>query len=581
VVDVRCSETLAYVAQVLRLPVTFVSHFMKAEMLSAKALGLPWPRSVFCTWLAARLITAGRFHARYIDPEPVDEVAEADAEMKASRKRIQGASLLAVARRYRVRYPFLGDKRAMRGRFMQMRADEPLSCVDAEYVAADAYTAAALYQPMLLDLTLHGLHYDYHQVELPAALVLIDIELRGIRVDRTRIALAADAARAAVASYEQRLAQYGLVKALSHNERVRVFRELGIIGLFRSSKSASGYSFRKEQLKNNRGAHPVVNLLHLHAKYRTVTRDPLFAGQCISVDGCVHPWINPLGADSGRPSFKQPNLVGIGKVLRPIVVPDGPAYGLAELDFVAQEVFIAAAHFGDANLLVDCNEGDPYCAMIRRFCADELKPSDVTLTDKDLADDYPHLRYRMKILTLAITYGMSDRSVAALTKTTLDGAARLRKAFFGRYDQLAKGIEFAVQQLRDRGYAETVTGFKRYRGATGELSNWERRWAVNSVIQGGGAGVLKRMLPRIAAFLAEHGGRIILPIFDAVLVQFPLAQRDVAISGVERIMIATMRELYPPTRPRVSIEDKNITCWNKGGCSDSIERFIVNPEFKP
>lgn len=598
-VDVRKRDTLHDLAQVLRFPALFVSHFFKAEFTVVQALSLPWPRNTVCTWLAARLLSLGRFHSRYEDPSPVDDSAEMAADGKASKKRIHCASLLALVQKYAVRYPFSGNKNAMRHRLMNFAEDENLTMEDARYVTADAYAAANLWPHIRDELALCSLEHHYHQVELPAALTFAEIELKGITVNKDKIKLAAKAAAKAVTEYERRLSKYGFrtvpatrkqiedgaaperVQVLSHNQRLRVMRSLGLEGLFLNSRTKSGYSFRKDKLKDNRTAHPVVELLYLHGKYLGILRDPLFAEQYISADGRIRPWIDPLGADSGRPSFKRPNIVGLGKNLRPVVVPDAPGYGLAELDFEAEEVFIAAAHFGDENLLADCNAGDPYCAMMRRFCKDEIEPQDLNLPDKPLKAKYPSLRVRMKIVVLAVTYGMMDRSVALTIKKSQTEARALRAQFFGRYHQLARGIKLAGQQLQERGYSETATGLKRFRGTSGPLSHWERRWAVNSTIQGGGADILKVLMPRLAAFLRQNDSRIVLPIFDAVLVSFPLNKKDVVLDGTEAIMVDTMREIYPGTQPRVDRNDLDPTCWNKAGHGDSIERFLKDPEYKP
>ena len=120
---------------------------------------------------------------------------------------------------------------------------------------------------------------------------------------------------------------------------------------------------------------------------------------------------------------------------------------------------------------------------------------------------------------------------------------------------------------------------KRFRGITGPLSAWEKRWAFNTPIQGGGACVLKMLLPRLSAFLEPRGGRVVLPIFDAVLIQFPLERKDELVGGSKKLMIEVMKMLYPQTQPRVSVNDFAPWCWNKKGRHDSIERFAEDPYF--
>lgn len=596
-VDVRRPDTHAGLARALTAPHTFVAHHFKSEYLALRALGLPWPRAWFCTWIAAQMLDLGRHHARYIDPAPTDDAAEETAERAAGERRKSATSLLTQLSRYGIAYPFGGDKSAMQRRFASLSDEEPLTAADHEYATADAYGAAALYLPQRLALAEAGLAHHYDTIELPAALTLAEIERAGVTVDRAKIRVAREAAERAVTAYERELRAYGFREEVTATggtrvmvgsvvERRRVFDELRLLHMFVSGRTASGYSFGKERLKEHQAVHRAIRLLYLHAKYSGILRDRLFAEEFIGTDGRVHPWINPLGADSGRPSFKKPNLVGLGKILRPIVVPDDPGYEIAELDYVAQEVFIAAAHFGDPVLLDDCNRGDPYCEMIRQFCRDDFRGGDVPTDDGGVravlgSKRFAERRGQMKILMLATMYGMGDKAIATQAGVTLEGAHRLRTRFFERYNGLAMGMERAVHQLQERGYTQTVTGLRRYRGQTGPLSSWEGRWAVNACIQGGATCVLKAGLPPIQAFLGQHGGRILLPIFDANLIQYPRGTGPIVLPGVRDLMIDAMKRLFPGTRPRVDVNALAPWCWNKNGRSDSIERFVEDPEFKP
>ncbi len=134
----------------------------------------------------------------------------------------------------------------------------------------------------------------------------------------------------------------------------------------------------------------------------------------------------------------------------------------------------------------------------------------------------------MKVVGLGIIYGRGDKSIASALKVSTTEARRIREQFLGRYPNLRDGIQDAKRNLQDKGYAETVTGMKRYRGDTRPITPWEKRWAVNTIVQGGGAALLKLLLPRVAKFLDELDGGIVLPVFDALVIQFPLGKQDVA-----------------------------------------------------
>lgn len=601
-IDVRNKEVLRHVRRVLALPVTFIAHHFKSEYFALRSLRLPWPRMFFCTWTASRLLTLGLHHARYVDPQPKDDIAEEHAERTARGRRRAATDLTTVAERYDVVPPFRGNKREMQKRFLSMPENEPMTREDADYVTSDAFVTLALHAPLRLALIEHGLDHHYDHIELTASLVLADTEWHGITINRAKIAMAFDASAAAVLRYETRLATFGFrtaagvsasgehatrVVVRSFTERVKVLGKLrtasggSVLELFRSRSSARGFSFGKDYLKQHRAAHEAIELLYLHSKYSSVVKDKLFRGQFIGSDGRVHAWINPLGSDTGRPTMRQPNLFGLGKVLRPIVAPDGPEFGVAEVDIAAEEPLVAAVVFSDRQLLDDCNSGDVYLRMVRWLCGSGLPPDVETWPDERLARGYRHLRDRMKVLLLAVLYGISDEGLAAQALTSVTEARELRRLFFQRYPAVATGIELMKRRLCERGHAEAVTGIKRFRPGVGALSGWEERWSVNFPIQGASACALKLALPRVHAFLRRHRGRLLLAPFDALVFQFPLEKQDAVVRGVRRIFLQALRDLFPGAHPRADVNVGDVTCWNKSGRGDSIERFAENPEFKP
>lgn len=580
-VDLRRPEVLGGVAKLLGHTTTFVAHRFKKEYFVLHALGLPWPGNFVCTHLAAKLLNLGRFDRRYQGYGGADRDDDVAADRLAAEAERSAASLPSLSRDFGVLWPALGPEERLRARLGARDARQDLDQELGAYVVAEALVAAAVHPHLRNALIGAGLADHFENIELPGAIVLAEIERQGVTIDSAKLALARQAADSAVRALEKQLKQFGFPDARaveSHADRIRVLDGLGLLQLF---KVGPTYSFSDDALKAHRGRHLAIKLLHLHGKYRQIVNNPLFAGELVSADGRVRPRIEPLGAATGRPTFHRPNLVGIGRVFRPIVVPDAPGYGLAELDYSAQEVFIAGSHFGDALLVRDCNEGDPYWRLVRSLCSAELDPGDEDLPDGALATRHADLRDRMKLLMLGVLYGAGDETIASQARTTPAGARQLRNDLLRRYPQLAQGMRESRNQLQESGYTSTVTGLKRYRGAAGPLMRWEQRWAVNAPIQGGGACVLKLLLPRLHEMLVQLGGRIVLPVYDAVVVQYPLAEKRMALDGAHAIMIDAMRELYPDLRPRVDVNDLDPSCWNKKGRGDSIERFAADPMFRP
>lgn len=579
--DLRLAALQPAVASLMQMPFRFLVHDVRCVVRALSAIGVVPPRQYACTWLAAKLLVLGRYHWRYQDGNSERDL---DAQLKSAAAHGAETSLNGLAHRFQTVWPIVATAAEMKVRYAALGPNGPLGHMDAAYATAEAVVISGVYPHLRSDLSEQGLDYHYDHVELPAALVFAELECGGISVNEGALAKARDAAAHAVADCEQRLHSYGYRFGAPGQTTVRYedhVRVLGGAGLLARFEDRGGYSFSEKRFQELQHLDPTIELLYRRTKQLRLLRDPLFVGELVRSTGRVHPSIDPLGADSGRPSFRRPNLVGIGRTFRPVVIPDAPGFGVAELDYCWQEPLIAAAHFGDGVLLGDCNEGDPYVRMVRVLQSTMLTPADHALDDAAIKKKHPGMRARMKILVLAILYGMGNESVATQTGLSLDEATTLRSSFFTRYARLADGVVQARRQLRDRGYTTTATGLRRYRAGGGKLSEWEARWAVNAPVQGGGACVLKLLLPRLSDLLASRGGRIVLPVFDAVVVQFPLVDQASVLEGCSSLMVETMRSLYPSTRPRVEVNDSDVSCWNKDGRSDSIARFLDDPDFKP
>ena len=112
----------------------------------------------------------------------------------------------------------------------------------------------------------------------------------------------------------------------------------------------------------------------------------------IGSDGRNRFWLNPFGAKTGRnnPSTNRA-LFGLPHTMRSFMKP-GPGMAIAQVDFGAEEIGIAAALSGDTVLMADYRSGDPY----RQFAAAALGVTQSNRTATAGLQGYsarPHLRF--------------------------------------------------------------------------------------------------------------------------------------------------------------------------------------------
>jgi DNA polymerase-1 len=116
---------------------------------------------------------------------------------------------------------------------------------------------------------------------------------------------------------------------------------------------------------------------------------------------------------------------------------------------------------------------------------------------------------------------------------------------------VAEFIERAIADARERGFAVTLLGRRRpipeLRAQSWNVRTLGERLAVNTVIQGSAADIIKLAMVRIHRRLADEGraARLVLQIHDELLLEVP----DVETSAVRDLVVEEMVGAYPLDPP--------------------------------
>jgi DNA polymerase-1 len=576
VVDLRRPEVLPAVRVILGLPCCFIAHFAQAELFCLWQLGLPEPRCLWDTWVCEKALVLGRRHKRYKIRDDADELDELRAEEEARAEEESGLSLIATCGRHGIEYPFAGDKERLRRSFLDHPDEAPFSREQIEYAAADAVAVARLYPQQLLKTALEGVLDHLKQIEMPWVVTNARMIWRGVRVDREKCARVRQACDHHLARLRPQLAALGVANVQSHKQLRAYFAGHGLLDLFRQG---DGYSFDEKQLSQYRHRHEAIALIHSTRRVRKLREERILGDELVSIDGRVHPDHRQLGTHTGRQTSYRPNVLGLGKVFRPLIVPE-PGRGIGEVDLSQIEVGIAAAYYGDEDLVEMFNTGDVYSAMGQRFYRDQLAEEDRGLDSAAFKRKHRKLRDRMKICTLGIIYGLTAHGLGKQLGVTEGEASRLLDTFLGMFPALVRARARAVALGGIRGYATTATGLRRHRANPGmALSRWERNWLINFPVQGTAAALFKVAGNRLDRLYQQHDAWLILAVHDAFVFEAPLASiREVA-DLTDRVMRQAIEECYPQLRPKVEVNIDKPHCWNKDGHDDSIECWIEDPLF--
>ena len=285
------------------------------------------------------------------------------------------------------------------------------------------------------------------------------------------------------------------------------FARHDLLDLFRRGDR---YSFSKELLSQYRDRHPAIALIRSARRVLDLQGERILRGNLVGVDGRVHPDHRQLGTHTGRQTSCRPNVLGLGRVFRPLIIAE-PGRGIGEVDLSQIEVGIAAALYRDDNLIEMFNTGDVYSAMAQRFYRGQLDEQDRALDSGQFKRKYRKLRDKMKICTLGIIYGLTAHGLGKQLGVSETEAAGLLESFMVMFPQLTRALARTAEFGGIRGYATTATGLRRHRkGPDAALSRWERNWMINHPVQGTAAALFKVAGNRLDRLYSQHDAWLIL-----------------------------------------------------------------------
>jgi DNA polymerase-1 len=573
VVDLRRSELLPFVQEVLDLPVPFCCHYAKADLFALWSAGLREPRRVWDSWLAEKALRLGRSRTRRAARQARDDGAAMDLARAAEAEEEQALSLDATAARYGLGPGRGGAKTSLQSSFLSKPLDAPLTRDEAEYCAADAGLAAALREPQRVACDRQGLVEVLDGVLMPWNVTAAEIEWTGVLFDRPKCQKLLEGTQRVRDRLGADLRTYGITNPDSTPQLADFLVAQRLAEHF--PRTTTGMpSTQDKYLKEREALHPALPLVRRWRKVRQLAADPAILGLLTGADGRVHADFRVLGADTGRTQARRPNLMGIGRLFRPLVRA-AEGFGIGDVDLSQIEVFIAAV-FGDEALVAACNRGDVYVSTAKAIFASELTPQDQALSDEQFKEKHKRLRQRTKPLVLGIIYGKTVRGIAQDLKVRLAEAQDLWEHFRAHFPTICRRMEAAREQSVHRGYAY-ISGLRRFRACAGAASAHEKRALGNAYVQGTAALVFFAAGNRLRPLYRQWGARLIIPVHDAFVFEAPLAHIEAVTDLTRQVVLQTVQEWFPELRPRA---EKNIThpdCWNHDGKHDSVDRFLEDP----
>ena len=360
-----------------------------------------------------------------------------------------------------------------------------------------------------------------HQLEMPVAATLADMEIAGFKIDRAGI----ENFGKTLAAREEELAQRIYFYA-GEEFNINSPKQLGTVlfeklGLPAGKKTKTGYSTNADTLERLAPYHPIIeDILDYReaAKLRSTYADGLLREA--DEKGRVHTTFKQTGTATGRLSSTEPNLQNIpiktelGREFRRYFIPSNENYILIDADYSQIELRILAHISADENMISAFLSGyDIHTATAATVFG--VAPEEVT----------PLMRKRAKAVNFGILYGMGDFRLSHDLGITMKQAKQYIENYLSSYPSIAAYLDAVKLQARADGYVTTIMGRRRYipelAGKNKNLQNFGERVAMNSPIQGSAADIIKLAMLNVDKRLKEEGldARLLLQVHDELLIE--------------------------------------------------------------
>ncbi|MFC1899311.1 DNA polymerase I [Chloroflexota bacterium] len=417
----------------------------------------------------------------------------------------------------------------------------------SDYACADAdmtFRLAELFKPALDE---QGFGKLFNEVEMPLVPVLVAMERNGVAVEKDLLREMSHRTGEQMLKAEARIYDsVGRKFNINSPQQLSVvlFEELKLPS---ARKTKSGYSTGAAVLEGLRGAHPIIELILEYrqlSKLKSTYIDALPA-MVNPRTGRLHTSFNQTRTSTGRLSSSDPNLQNIpirdekSREIRRAFIAPGQNRLIAG-DY-SQIDLRALAHLSqDKNLLSAFrNDEDIHSVTAAK------------LFNVDISGVKDNMRRLAKTVNFGVIYGMSDYGLQQATELSREEASQFIKAYFEKYPGIKEYLDSTKEQVRKKGYAETLLGRRR---SIAEINSPNRqvreaaeRMAINMPVQGTSADIIKVAMINLYREMTERRikSKMILQVHDELIFEIPDDELEIMSMLVPKIMTTALKLSVP------------------------------------
>ncbi|MFA6393536.1 MAG: DNA polymerase I [Patescibacteria group bacterium] len=382
--------------------------------------------------------------------------------------------------------------------------------IDAEklslYSCEDADFTFRLFKKLKKELPDRGQEKLFHEIEMPLVPVLADMELAGIKIDAKFLGNMEEKIKKEIAGLEEKI--WKLSEKKFNINSTKQLKEILFVNLGISTlgvgKGKTGFSTSADELFKLKDKHPIIRPL---MEYRELSKLQSTYVKALpelinEKTGRVHTSFNQSVTSTGRLSSTEPNLQNIpirtelGREIRKAFIAE-PGFSLLSADYSQIELRLAAHASGDKKMLKAFKEG-----------LDIHSATAAEINNVPLDKVTPEMRREAKAVNFGIIYGQGPRGLSESADIPYDRAREFISEYFNVYADVKKYIDESIETAREKGYAETLFGRKRYlpeiNSPAIQIKKSAERMAINTPLQGAAADMIKIAMIEISRKINEY-----------------------------------------------------------------------------
>lgn len=360
------------------------------------------------------------------------------------------------------------------------------------------------YPELVKELENNNLYNVLKETEMPLIRVLADMEIEGIKISpeyfsKYSLELESRIDELTKKIYEEAEGEFNINSPKQLGEVL--FINLNIPPV---KKTKTGFSTDSEVLEKlaEQGYDIAKSILEFRklSKLKSTYVDPL--PKMVDENNRLHTTFNQTGTATGRLSSSDPNLQNIPvrteegmKIRAGFIAKDGSV--LLGIDYSQIELRVLAEISQDTNLIEAYSQNLDLHSLTARKIFDLSEDDLVTREQRDAA----------KTVNFSIIYGKTAFGLSQELKITPKEASDYITRYFEQYPAVKHLEKEIIEYAEEHGYVETY--FKRKRIIEGinsknrVIKNQAERMAVNTVIQGTAAEVLKKVMINLYDLLKD------------------------------------------------------------------------------